>query len=255
MEKKLVKVPFDVELAKRIQDEDVEGKIITDDGRIVRIVCFDAVREDRLVVLVPEGCIEKTYNYTPDGRVFVNDKSPLDLMLKIPEYMTFKDGDIATLGWKSDDGEFCEWITILKSVEVDKINILTKDYVTVCLKCDEENYFSIDFDCTSDGAKWIRKPTETEKQKLIEALKESKEPQAREYLKRFFGIEQKQKYEFKPFDRVICRDDYSEWFVDMFSHIDGNGSFACIGSVWKYCLPYNEQTAHLLGTEEDYKEE
>lgn len=101
----------------------------------------------------------------------------------------------------------------------------------------------------------LRKATEDEKERLKNRLKESKKTKAREYLKRFFGIEVKPECEFKPFDRVICRDDYSEWFVDMFSHIDGNGSFACIGSVWKYCLPYNEQTAHLLGTEKDYKEE
>lgn len=255
MKTKLVKVPFDVELAKRIQDGDVEGKIITDDGRIVRIVCFDAVREDRLVVLIPEGCIEKTYNYTPDGRFFVNDKSPLDLMLKIPEYMVLKDGDVATLGWHGEDGKYCKWITILKSVEADGINILTEDYATVCLKCDKENYFPIDFDCTSDGAKWIRKPTEPERQKLIEALKESKEPKAKEYLKRFFGIEQKQEYEFKPFDKVLVRDDNNEkWRIDLFSHQRDNGLYVGIEYSWKCCIPYNDQTAHLLGTTENWEE-
>ena len=42
------------------------------------------------------------------------------------------------------------------------------------------------------------------------ALKASKEPKAKEYLKRFFGIEEKPKYEFKPFDKVLVRDEENE---------------------------------------------
>ena len=47
-------------------------------------------------------------------------------------------------------------------------------------------------------------------------------------------------------------DDFmnGEWCADIFSHINTEGNYCCIGSVWKYCLPYNDQTAHLLGTTE-----
>jgi hypothetical protein len=201
MEHKLVKVPFDVELAKKITNKECEGKIVTRDGRCVRIVCFDAKRKDSIVALFPnEYNAESVRTYTPDGIIFINEESSVDLMLEIPEYMTFKDGDIATLGWKSDDGEFCEWITILKSVEVDDINILTEDYVTVCLRCDEENYFPIDFDGTSDGGKWIRKPTDPERQILIEALESSENPEAKEYLKRFHIIDPKKECKFNSFE-------------------------------------------------------
>jgi hypothetical protein len=41
MEHKLVKVPFDVELAKKITNKECEGKIVTRSGRSARIVCFD----------------------------------------------------------------------------------------------------------------------------------------------------------------------------------------------------------------------
>lgn len=40
MEQKFVTVPFDIEKAKAIQNGELEGKIITHDGRSVRIVCF-----------------------------------------------------------------------------------------------------------------------------------------------------------------------------------------------------------------------
>lgn len=60
---------------------------------------------------------------------------------------------------------------------------------------------------------------------------------------------------FKPFDRVVVRDketDY-EWFADLFSHYDADTEkFVCLGSVWAVCLPYNEETAKLIGTTDDY---
>lgn len=254
METKYVKVPFDLELSKKITNGEVEGRIITRDGRIARVVCYDVIgNQYKICALVNNGKAEDPEIFTEKGLLYDNQTDDLDLMIEIPEYMTFKDGDIATLGWKSDDGEFCEWITILKSVEADEINILTEDYVTFCLECDEENYFPIDFDCTSDGAKWIRKPTEPEKQKLIEALKASKDERAKECLK-MLGIEVKPECKFKPFDRVLVRNfDYNKWSADIFSQIDGD-MHECVGGIWTFCIPYNEQTAHLLGTTDNWEE-
>lgn len=257
----MIRVPFDVELAKKITNGEVEGRIVTCEGNNVRILCWD--KKDKtysIAALVDNGDEEDFKSYTNEG-IWNADKTctleRYDLMLEIPEYMTFKDGDIATLGWKSDDGEFCEWITILKSVEADEINILTEDYVTVCLKCNEENYFPIDFDCTSDSAKWIRKPTEPEKQKLIEALKASEEPKAKEYLKRFFVIKQKQEYEFNPFDKVLVRNSECEkWRIEIFSHNDSICKYlhVCLKNSYSMCIPYNEKTKHLLGTTDNWEE-
>lgn len=256
METKYVKVPFEVELAKKITNGEVEGRIVTRDERSSRVVCWDRKNSKLSIVALTsdKNGMENIMSFTKDGAYWDNGGSDdRDLMVEIPEYMTFKDGDIATLGWKSDDGEFCEWITILKSVEADEINILTEDYVTFCLECDEENYFPIDFDCTSDGAKWIRKPTEPEKQKLIEALKASKDERAKECLK-MLGIEVKPECKFKPFDRVLVRNfDYNKWSADIFSQIDGD-MHECVGGIWTFCIPYNEQTAHLLGTTDNWEE-
>lgn len=261
METKLVRVPFDLELAKKITNKEIEGRIVTRDGRSARIICWDKIdnKNYHIVALVKDNKgLEHSYFYTDNGKyTTITDISNSDLMLEIPEYLTFKDGDIATLGWKSDDGEFCEWITILKSVEVEEINILTEDYVTVCLKCDEENYFPIDFDFTSDGAKWIRKPTEPEKQKLINALKASAEPKAKEYLKRFFGIEENPKCEFKPKDWVLCYSD--GWNLCQFSHtklrnFDNKLMYVTVGGIaYDNCIPYNDQTKHLLSTTDNWE--
>lgn len=56
-------------------------------------------------------------------------------------------------------------------------------------------------------------------------------------------------YEFKPFDRVLTRDNDTEiWSVDIFSHIQGDEfRFVTVGSCWRYCLPF-EGNEHLVGT-------
>lgn len=61
----------------------------------------------------------------------------------------------------------------------------------------------------------------------------------------------------KPFDRVIASsycDD--EWDCDIFSHINQEYSFpyVCIGQAWKCCIPYNDDTKHLVGTTEEAPE-
>lgn len=61
------------------------------------------------------------------------------------------------------------------------------------------------------------------------------------------------KYSFKPFDKVLVRDrDDEKWSCDFFSYMeDGKavctGTF-CTGTFWLQCLPYNEETAKLVGT-------
>lgn len=57
--------------------------------------------------------------------------------------------------------------------------------------------------------------------------------------------------EFKPFDKVICRDsDADIWKASFFSHYDERAyyPFFCNNCGYKYCLPYNDETAKLIGT-------
>ena len=54
----------------------------------------------------------------------------------------------------------------------------------------------------------------------------------------------------KPFDRVLGRDcDNHIWKCDLFSHITGQDYFPykCVGKSYKYCIPCNDDTKHLLG--------
>lgn len=111
---------------------------------------------------------------------------------------------------------------------------------------------------TSHGA-WCRKDsgvkyaTEEEKQQLFEAL--AKEGKAWDAEKKAV-VDLKPKWTPKPFDRVITRvDDDAIWTANIFSHIDQYGEYNTIGCVggYPYCLPYNEDTAKLIGTTDDWK--
>ena len=62
----------------------------------------------------------------------------------------------------------------------------------------------------------------------------------------------------KPFDKVLSRYDGGCWSANLFSHIDednnkyhGTCSFVCNSSLVKFCIPYNDDTKHLLGTKEE----
>lgn len=59
---------------------------------------------------------------------------------------------------------------------------------------------------------------------------------------------------FNPFDRVLIRDsDTQKWSCDFFSHIDYSDNPHTVHTTflsWEYCIPYNDETKHLVGTTE-----
>ena len=59
-----------------------------------------------------------------------------------------------------------------------------------------------------------------------------------------------------PFDKVLVRDNSDdEWMAAIFSHID-NFTYRAVCNLyyWKTCIPYNEETKHLVGTNNDCPE-
>ena len=98
----------------------------------------------------------------------------------------------------------------------------------------------------------IRLATEAEKQQLFSALK--KEGKAWDAEKKMI-VNLKPKFdELKPFDKVVVRcSEADRWSIDFFSYKVHNG-YICTGDAWfGYCLPYNEETSHLLGTNDEWK--
>ena len=62
----------------------------------------------------------------------------------------------------------------------------------------------------------------------------------------------------KPFDKVLVRDSYVvDWKVQLFSHIKKEEEFyqyVCINESYTYCIPYNDDTKHLVGTADEVTE-
>ena len=61
----------------------------------------------------------------------------------------------------------------------------------------------------------------------------------------------------KPFDKVLVRVfGHHIWKVDFYSH-KGQGKefpYICVGNTYKYCIPYNDDTKHLIGTTDEAPE-
>ena len=62
----------------------------------------------------------------------------------------------------------------------------------------------------------------------------------------------------KPFDKVLSKFDGGCWSANLFSHIEEEDnehystcSFVCNGSLVKFCIPYNDDTKHLVGTKDE----
>ena len=62
----------------------------------------------------------------------------------------------------------------------------------------------------------------------------------------------------KPFDKVLARDYLNDnWMADFFGKIEENDihyNVTCVTCKWVQCIPYNEDTKHLLGTTNDCPE-
>ena len=68
-------------------------------------------------------------------------------------------------------------------------------------------------------------------------------------------IEAKKKWEFVPFQKVVVRDEkHDNWKAGLFSHVatSGNWPYECVGGAYKECIPYNDETKQLIGTNRLY---
>ena len=63
----------------------------------------------------------------------------------------------------------------------------------------------------------------------------------------------KPKCTLQPFDKVLVRDNSKEvWFATLFSNFATNGRYRiCDGCYYDQCIPYNDETEHLIRTTYD----
>lgn len=163
--------------------------------------------------------------------------------LEIEKQPEFKDGDIL---YAEKDRSHTDAIFILETVK-------EKRGYYACLVL--HPYMVYKDSCGGIGNKTLRYATEKEKQQLFDALaKEGKAWNAKK--KQIVDLKPKW-WTPKPFDKVMTRVDRNAiWSANIFSHIDQNGEYVTIGCIagYPYCLPYNEETAKLIGTTKEWKE-
>lgn len=59
----------------------------------------------------------------------------------------------------------------------------------------------------------------------------------------------------QPFDKVLVRDANNyKWSALLFSHVNTKGKCIVAGCVWEQVIPYNDDTKHLIGTNEEAPE-
>lgn len=170
-----------------------------------------------------------------------NGKLKIETLEIEPAQPEFKDGDI--LLYKSAKFTFFSSIFILCTNRNKMCS-----YVRFSI-----GKGSIDYDvpvCSLNTDRF-RYATEEEKQQLFDAL--AKEGKTWDAEKKAI-VDLKPKCEFKPFDKVLsrrCSEDY--WVLNFYSHKTDYYHICIDGSSNLDCIPYNEETAHLLGTTDEWK--
>ena len=136
------------------------------------------------------------------------------------------------------------WSNIFGDVEFNYIEGLTVDYPISVLdyyRCErfftEHGYYHKVYEKHGECTLWPSKDHRAWDDEVLYIL----------------GIEKKHETPFglQPFDNVLVRDSFDEkWCIDVFSNTENNPSYIykCMVCKWKQCIPYNDETKHLLGT-------
>ena len=151
----------------------------------------------------------------------------------------FKDGDILSC----DEDTYTKHTTLILHKDVD----ITESIVSLVRHSElvEDNEPIDDFFLTR-----LYYAREDEKKELFDAL--ANKGKTWDAVKKQI-VDLKQKWTPKPFDRVITRTPETPWTANFFSHIDSDGIKNCIDDRYIMCLPYNDETAKLIGTTNNWR--
>ena len=218
------------------QLDSLDENLYYQDGGVYPTAIFNIETEDAAQTYI------KTIEEKLDGKLNLES---LEIEKAQPE---FKDGDVVVTDavpsiWYS------KCIFILKG-DLNTGESRANSYVFFNIN---NNHISYDVLDTIERDRNIHLATDSEKQQLLSALeKEGKDWDSEHKM----IVDFKPKCEFKPFDKVLGRNEKGDvWEAELFSQYREKSQypFCCIGFNRKYCIPYNEETAHLLGTADDWE--
>ena len=213
------------------QLDSLDENLYYQDGGVYPTAIFNIETEDAAQTYI------KTIEEKLDGKLNLES---LEIEKTQPE---FKDGDVLFV--KCNDSAFIEIFEYSKK-NGDLYDHASLDITNKIL--DISGKYRIGKDEITE----IRLATEAEKKQFFSAL--ANKGKAWDSKKKKV-VNLKPKFdELKPFDKVVVRcSEADRWSIDFFSYKVHNG-YICTGDAWfGYCLPYNDETAHLLGTTDDWK--
>ena len=275
MEKTYKRIPFNIEIAKKIQSGEIEGRIVTDKGAATRILCYDfkcgeynigvavSVQDGERFCCITKNGLRSTGEHMNDGWF---DKLLIELPEKISEYGPFdqiipnpnhRSGVMGDYRFATKQDIEAGFIT---SEEAPKHEFKVGD--KVCIHYPEDmlrDYLYLG--CYQDKIVEVKKIVEGIETVLFVSNDELKEQPVN--IKFVYPVEtekceietlEHKSYTFKPFDKVLVREsDEDYWHPDFF--IMWHGQFAeCVGIKGGYVIPY-EGNEHLVGTTNKPKEE
>lgn len=154
----------------------------------------------------------------------------------------FKDGDIVSI---EDDNDY-------KAIIIYKSNggCMFRSYALID---NIYNQLGIDKIVNTLG-RWIHLATDSEQQQLFSAL----EKEGKRWNPDTKQIEDlPKKCEFKPMDWCLMKDSTKYWELCQFAYtrkVHSTTIYSAVGGLIYYkCIPYNEETKHLLGTTDEWK--
>ena len=217
---------------------------------------FEVLSDGNTIYLADEDGIA-TSDYTLENKdaaqTYINTieerlggKLNLETLVVEKPQPEFKDGDIVFMkGIKSE--LFANCIFILRSEYKDGDE---RAFYYAFYNADDK--YTLDEYGNTKVHYSLRLATDSEKQQLFDALsKKGKRWDAEK--KQIVDLKPKVD-ELKPFDKVLVRDSESDkWRANLFGYIDNGEYYHCVFANWVYCIPYNEETAHLLGTTDEWK--
>ena len=192
------------------------------------------IKDNKLTINIPEGMeIDILNSNFGTGVICFKKKQP-----------EFKDGDIL---YAEKDESHTDAIFILETVK-------GKRGYYACLIL--HPYMECKYSCGGIGNKTLRYATEAEKQQLFSALEN--EGKAWDAVKKQI-VDLKPKIELKPFDKVLVRDGKDEIWEPAFffrnrPELNVYKYQTVGGKLRVYCIPFNGETAKLIGTSNDWEE-
>lgn len=241
-----------------------KGDVLTDEERFVVFKGFntDDYTEFSASFEYEDGTCRQNLWFVSNDFRKVSDNIAQEIIKKIEEHyggklnletleiekpkQEFKDGDILYSNLVGNE------VFIAKIEEKGILHsYVYMDIYNKVLNIDKDETFDIS-GCIYNGN--IRLATDSEKQQLFSAL----EKEGKRWNPVTKQIEDlPKKCEFKPMDWCLMKDSTKYWELCQFAYtkkVHGTTIYSAVGGLIYYkCIPYNEETAHLLGTTDEWK--